>query len=359
MHELLVSASKAAPVSGNAHGSYLTMRSRNGLIFGVINIIGTYQINKDMRNILREHSNLKGNFATVFQDQAYWQRAIASRPGSTVKAYLLGGLAWYVRIPKTTCSKFTPLWSFVQRFAIPFTFATTLGLAAVALRGDPSMRTLSPADISAGLPAAAAASAILGQSGAIALLVLLFLAVTSATSAELIAVSSILTYDVYKVRFTVYSLTQVDLTDCRGISTLKQIMHRSFAWVIWWSASPHLSLPEFRLILFLRRLLSSHCAWALLGWYSFTLVYRWAGSTYVIYNSIGVLMLMFIRQTFMGVILGSGVVPIALCVTWSKANKWGCIIASLIGFGAGIIAWLVTTSTLNGGVINVTVWKFL
>lgn len=94
------------------------------------------------------------------------------------------------------------------------------------------MRTLSPADISAGLPAAAAASAILGQSGAIALLVLLFLAVTSATSAELIAVSSILTYDVYKVRFTVYSLTQVDLTDCRGISTLKQIMHRSFAWVI-------------------------------------------------------------------------------------------------------------------------------
>ena len=68
------------------------MRSKNGLIFGVINVIG--------------------NFATVFQDQgmsvcvlclnfllnhnneAYWQRAIASKPASTVKAYLLGGLAW-------------------------------------------------------------------------------------------------------------------------------------------------------------------------------------------------------------------------------------------------------------------------
>jgi Na+/proline symporter len=76
MHALLTSAALAAPVEGNAHGSYLTMRSKNGLIFGVINIIG--------------------NFATVFQDQAYWQRAIASRPASTVKAYLLGGLAWFV-----------------------------------------------------------------------------------------------------------------------------------------------------------------------------------------------------------------------------------------------------------------------
>jgi urea-proton symporter len=76
MHELLTAVSAVDPVPGNAKGSYLTMRSKNGLIFGVINIIG--------------------NFATVFQDQAYWQRAIASRPATTVKAYLLGGLAWLV-----------------------------------------------------------------------------------------------------------------------------------------------------------------------------------------------------------------------------------------------------------------------
>lgn len=95
-----------------------------------------------------------------------------------MKAYLLGGIAW---------------------FAIPFMFSTTLGLSAVALRGDPAMRTLSAADVSAGLPASAAAAALLGKSGAAALLIVLFLAVTSATSAELIAVSSLLTYDVYKV----------------------------------------------------------------------------------------------------------------------------------------------------------------
>lgn len=60
------------------------------------------------------------------------------------------------------------------------------------------MRHLSPDDVSAGLPAPSAAAALLGKSGAAIMLVLLFLAVTSATSAELIAVSSILTYDVYK-----------------------------------------------------------------------------------------------------------------------------------------------------------------
>lgn len=74
MHSLLSEASSITPVPGNAGGSYLTLRSKNGLIFGVINLVG--------------------NFATVFQDQAYWQRAIASRPATTVKAYLIGGLAW-------------------------------------------------------------------------------------------------------------------------------------------------------------------------------------------------------------------------------------------------------------------------
>ena len=78
MYRLLQEQALANPVPGNAHGSYLTMRSKNGIIFGAINIVG--------------------NFATVFQDQAYWQRAIASRPATTVKAYLLGGLAWYVSI---------------------------------------------------------------------------------------------------------------------------------------------------------------------------------------------------------------------------------------------------------------------
>lgn len=56
----------------------------------------------------------------------------------------------------------------------------------------------------------------------------------------------------------------------------------------------------------------------------------------------------------MGVILGSAVVPIALCITWRKANKIGCIAGAVIGLVVGIAAWLGTTAGLNN-VINVTV----
>jgi len=79
------------PVEGNSGGTFLTIASSGALIFGIINIVG--------------------NFGTVFVDQAYWQKAIASRRRSAVKGFLIGGLAW---------------------FAIPFTLATTLGLSAVA-----------------------------------------------------------------------------------------------------------------------------------------------------------------------------------------------------------------------------------
>ena len=93
MHELLTIAAEKAPVSGNAQGSYITMRSKNGLIFGVINVIGNCE-HRCQPCACGGGVNPSTLVATVFQDQAYWQRAIASRPASCVKAYLLGGLAW-------------------------------------------------------------------------------------------------------------------------------------------------------------------------------------------------------------------------------------------------------------------------
>jgi Na+/proline symporter len=102
------------------------------------------------------------------------------------------------------------------------------------------------------------------------------------------------------------------------------------------------------------RLPSSQFAWALRGSSSFILASQWVGFTYVVFDALHQNNAEDGRQTFMGVILGSAVVPIALCITWSRANKWGCIGGAVAGFFAGLIAWLVTTSSLNGGVINVT-----
>lgn len=164
VYDLLVKAAEAHPVSGNAQGSYLTMRSKEGAVFFVINIVG--------------------NFGTVFCDNGYYNKAIAASPIHALPGYIMGGLSW---------------------FAIPWLCATTMGLSALALEGNPVFPTypnrIPTADVTAGLVLPNAAVALLGKGGAAATLLLIFMAVTSAMSAELIAVSSIFTYDIYQTYF--------------------------------------------------------------------------------------------------------------------------------------------------------------
>jgi Na+/proline symporter len=73
VYDLLVLAAKAHPVDGNQDGSYLTMRSREGAIFFVINIVG--------------------NFGTVFCDNGYYNKAIAAHPVHALPGYVAGGLS--------------------------------------------------------------------------------------------------------------------------------------------------------------------------------------------------------------------------------------------------------------------------
>ena len=87
-------------------------------------------------------------------------------------------------------------------FAIPWLCATTMGLAAVALESNSVFPTfpirIPESEVSAGLVLPYAARALLGSGGAIASFFLVFFAVTSAYSSELISVSSIFTYDIYQ-----------------------------------------------------------------------------------------------------------------------------------------------------------------
>lgn len=71
VYDALQSLSAHAPVEGNAGGSYLTMRSKEGAIFFVINIIG--------------------NFGTVFLDNGYYNKAIAASPVHALPGYIVGG----------------------------------------------------------------------------------------------------------------------------------------------------------------------------------------------------------------------------------------------------------------------------
>lgn len=77
---------------------------------------------------------------------------------------------------------------------------TVMGLSARALETISTYPLpLSSAQQGAGLVAPAAAVAVLGKSGAIVMFVSSYMEVTSVCSAQFISVSSIFTYDVYRV----------------------------------------------------------------------------------------------------------------------------------------------------------------
>jgi SSS family transporter len=258
VYDLLVEAAKAHPVEGNAGGSYLTMRSKEGAIFFVINIVG--------------------NFGTVFCDNGYYNKAIAASPVDALPGYIMGGLSW---------------------FAIPWLAATTMGLAALALETNPVFPgfplRMSHADVSAGLVLPTAAVALMGSGGAVATLLLVFMAVTSAMSAELIAVSSIFTYDLYQ-------------TYINPKATGKQLIYMSHTMVVG---------------------------------FAFAMA-AWSTGLYYIGISMGYLYLL------MGVIISSAVLPATLTLMWSGQNWWAATLSPPLGFCCSLIAWLVTAQKESG-----------
>ncbi|KII84039.1 hypothetical protein PLICRDRAFT_57869 [Plicaturopsis crispa FD-325 SS-3] len=259
MYDLLVLAAADTPVVGNEAGSYLTMKSNQGMVFGAATILS--------------------GFAGVFCDQG--TSAIASHPESTTKAYMLGGLSW---------------------FAVPWAFASCLGLAARALVSNPNFPTypnpLSASQTSAGLAAPAAAAALMGKNGAVAILLVVFMAVTSAASAELIGVSSL--FSLYRTYF-------------RPRASGEEIVRVSHYFI---------------------------CFWAV-----------WMGCWATILNkaSIDLGWLFY----FQGVILSPAVIPIALTVSWRKLTRAGVFCGAIIGATLGMLAWMISCWKIYG-VINIT-----
>lgn len=100
MYDLLVNAGHATPVPGNQGGSYLTMKSNQGLVFGAATILSgfagifcdqgvsamcLYWISglSYLRILAKSEVDRTVCFPLTFSMQA-----IASAPGSTTKAYV-------------------------------------------------------------------------------------------------------------------------------------------------------------------------------------------------------------------------------------------------------------------------------
>lgn len=247
------------PVPRNHEGSYLTFQSHNGGIFLVI--------------------NLCGNFAAVFMDNGYWQKAISASPASALPGYVLGGLAW---------------------IAIPVLVSTTMGLACRALESNPEFPYypgLSADQVNAGLVLPATAYTLLGKGGAVASLLLVFMAFTSAMSAEVISVSSIFTYDIYRSYFN-------------PTASGKQLMWANYV-----------SVCLFTLAM---------CGFGI-GLYESDVSLGW------LYN-------------FMGVIIASAVVPATLSLFWSRMNLLAVTVSPIFGSIVAICGWIGAAKGLYGEV---------
>lgn len=238
-------------VPGNNSGSYLTMLSADGLMFGIINIVG--------------------NFGTVFVDQSYWQSAIAAKPTSASRGYLLGGICW---------------------FAIPFSLATSLGLASTAL-----MLPITSGEAGAGLVPPAVATHLLGDVGSALILTMLFMAIVSTGSAESIAVSSLVAYDIYREYINPEADGQKILFVSRVVIVVFGLIMGGLAILLDW-----LKLN--------------------LGW-----VYL-----------------------FMGICIGSAVIPLWNMMTWKKASGTGAVIAAWSGLILAVASWMIACSIQSGSI---------
>ncbi|OJJ75066.1 hypothetical protein ASPBRDRAFT_119717 [Aspergillus brasiliensis CBS 101740] len=256
VYDALVAASKLHPVDGNAEGSYLTMRSKEGGIFWIINLVG--------------------NFGTVFLDNGYYNKAIAASPVHAFPGYVIGGLCW---------------------FAIPWLCASTLGMTALSLEGT---QRLSSDDVTAGLVLPFAAVKLLGYSGAVCTTIMIFMAVTSAFSAQLIAVSSIFTYDIYQA--------YID-PSAKG----KRLVWVSHMTCVFWAIA--------------------------MAGFSTGLYYAGIGMGYL--------------YLLMGVIISSAVFPGAMSLIWKHQNWIAAAVSPPLGLAVSLIAWLVTTKK-QYGILTVT-----
>ncbi|KAF3017255.1 hypothetical protein E8E15_003079 [Penicillium rubens] len=161
LYDKLIATAADNYIPGNYEGSLLTFKSKDAIIWGLI---------------------LKfGNLALVVMDTAFWQKSFATEVKATVPGYNIAALAV---------------------FGIPWGLGTVIGLATRAIHDTPIFPTypslLTATEVSSGMVMPYTIKALIGDKGIIGFFFLLFMALTSTVSSSMIAVSSILSYDIYK-----------------------------------------------------------------------------------------------------------------------------------------------------------------
>jgi SSS family transporter len=266
LYRLVQQAGVISPVKGNYNGSYLTMSSQNAIAFGTLHTLG--------------------NFGLVLLDSSYWQKAFSADVTAAAPGYILGGTLY---------------------FGIPWALGTVAGCAGLALQYSQSPywpvhgRALSQAENNNGLVLPYVGLATTGSAGAAAVVIVIFMACTSTISAQIVAVSSIVSSDIFhtylKPNASERAIINVSRAACVGFALVGSAV-------------------------------------------SVALYYAGLSLTWTLY--------------FLGVITTPGMVTISLTVLWNRQTKAAAIISPIVGLACGLAVWLATSAHYGNGVLDVT-----
>ncbi|KPM37917.1 putative urea active transporter 1 [Neonectria ditissima] len=257
-YDLLVEADKTTHVEGNYQGSILSFKSKSSIIFGLVHSLG--------------------DFALVIMDTSFWQKGFAADTAAAMPGYMLGGVAY---------------------FAVPWAVGTTAGLAAIVLEKSSIFptypRAMTTSEINAGYVLPYAVMSVAGKGGAAGLLLVVFMTVTSTTSAELIAVSSIVSFDIYR-------------TYINPKAHDKQVIRVSH--------------------------------WAVVAFGLFASAF----ATALHYGGIDLNWMGY----FLATVICPGIFPMAFTILWRKQSTAAVVISPLLGLASGIAVWLGSAYTYYG-----------
>ncbi|XP_053400065.1 uncharacterized protein LOC123557723 [Mercenaria mercenaria] len=157
---------------GNYGNSFLTFRSVPGMIFGIITFLLAISLS--------------------FCDQANWQSRIAAKPLEGMSGFLIAAFLW-VAIPTS------------------ISFVTSMAYKTMSFRNGTNL--LTDLEIDEGYITPYVIQTLLGKEGCYVLLTLVTMTLMSTGSGEVMAISSILVYDIFKVHIKPFR-SNTKPTDC-------------------------------------------------------------------------------------------------------------------------------------------------
>lgn len=186
------------------------------------------------------------------------------------------------------------------------------------------MLPLTASEAGAGLVPPAVAVELLGNTGAALILIMLFMAIVSTGSAESIAVSSLVAYDIYREYINPEATGEQILYVSRVVIVVFGAFMGGFAVVLYELGLVRNIYAHLR---FVPQPNGSHPRL----FFSFFQNLGWV-------------------YLFMGILIGSAVFPLWNMMTWTKASGTGAIIAAWSGLALAIAGWMIAATIQSGSI---------